>query len=251
MTKEERGTSWGGVTEWYSSYIEGEGTYQSTVILPNLLRLLGKKKGLRVLDVACGQGFFTRAFHTAGYDVVGADISPELIAEARKLSPPNIPYFVAPAGKLAFAKRASYDAVTIVLAIQNIKDIAEAFIEARRVLVPSGRLYMVLMHPAFRVPKNSSWGYDEVAGVQYRRVDRYLSEQQAELVVHPGKKDSPVTRSYHRSLQDFSKALGKADFAITKIEEWISPKVSQKGPRQVAEDTARKEIPLFMLIEAQ
>jgi hypothetical protein len=63
-----------------------------------------------------------------------------------------------------------------------------------------------------------------------------LSAQKAELLVHPGKKGSEKTVSYHRSLQDFSKALFKAGFAVTRLEEWISHKQSQKGPRQQAED---------------
>lgn len=246
--KPKRDTSWGAVTDWYSEYLETESdSYQSKVILPNLLRLIGKKP-VRVLDIACGQGFFTRAFAHVGHAVVGADIAKELIAEAKNLSP-KIEYHVAPADALRFAKPESYGTATIVLAIQNIENLHGVFAEAARVLASQGRLYLVMMHPAFRIPKSSSWGWDE-SGVQYRRVDAYLSEQRSELVVHPGQKNSPTTLSYHRSLQDFSKALGKAGFAITKLEEWISHKESQKGPRQAAENKARKEIPLFLMLEA-
>jgi hypothetical protein len=71
------------------------------------------------------------------------------------------------------------------------------------------------------------------------------------LLVHPGKTNSPKTISYHRSLQDFSKALFKSGFSITRLEEWISHKQSQKGPRQKAEDQARKEIPMFLMLEAR
>lgn len=246
--KPKRDTSWGAVTDWYSEYLETESdSYQSKVILPNLLRLLGIKP-VRVLDIACGQGFFTRAFAQAGHTVAGADIAKELITEAKKLSP-KIEYHVAPADALKFAKPKSFDAATIVLAIQNIENMHGTFAEASRALVVGGRLYLVMMHPAFRIPKSSSWGWDE-AGVQYRRVDSYLSEQRSELLVHPGQTNSPTTHSYHRSLQDFSKALSKAGFAITKLEEWISHKESQKGPRQAAENKARKEIPLFLMLEA-
>jgi len=242
-------TSWGGVADWYSDYLEtGEDTYQKKVILPNLLRLLGTKKGLKVIDIACGQGYFSRAFAEAGMTVTGADIAPELIDTARALG--GAEYFVAPADKLAFAKKESFDAATIVLAIQNIENLFGACDEAARVLTVGGRLYIVMMHPVLRVPKASSWGFDDEAKTQYRRVDTYLSQKRVELLVHPGKEKSPVTVSYHRSLQDYSKALAKAGLAITKIEEWISHKESQKGPRQSAENTSRKEIPLFMMIEA-
>lgn len=245
-------TSWGGVADWYSEHLEQtEDTYQRQVILPNLLRVLDLKKGTRVIDIACGQGFFSRAFAEAGAKVTGTDLSRELIERAQALSPKGIAYHAAPATDLAFAQDESFDAATIVLAIQNIEDISRTFAEASRVLTKGGRLVLVMVHPAFRIPKRSSWGFDETAKTQYRRVDAYLSTSREELLVHPGEKGSPVTVSYHRSLQDFSKALFKTGFAITRLEEWISHKKSQAGPRQKAEDTARKEIPLFLMIEAQ
>lgn len=246
-----RTTSWGGVADWYNDYLEtGEDTYQKKVILPNLLRLIGSKKGQRIIDIACGQGYFSRAFAEAGMTVVGADISPELLRTAQSLGGTDVTYYTAPADKLAFAKKESFDVATIVLAIQNIENLFGACDEAARVLTVGGRLYIVMMHPVLRVPKASSWGFDDETKTQYRRVDTYLSQKRVELIVHPGKEKSPVTVSYHRSLQDYSKALAKAGLAITKIEEWISHKESQKGPRQSAENTSRKEIPLFMMIEA-
>ncbi len=69
--------------------------------------------------------------------------------------------------------------------------------------------------------------------------------------MHPGQAKSESTISYHRSLQDYTKGLAKAGFSITRLEEWISHKKSQTGPRQEAEDTARKEIPLFLMLEVK
>ncbi len=69
--------------------------------------------------------------------------------------------------------------------------------------------------------------------------------------MHPGKRGGKsFTYSYHRSLQDYMKALRSAGFAITRLEEWISHKTSEPGPKAKAENTARKEFPLFMLVEA-
>ena len=56
-------TSWGGVADWYDSYLEtNPDSYQEKVIAPNLLRLIDIKKGMKILDLACGQGFFSRKF---------------------------------------------------------------------------------------------------------------------------------------------------------------------------------------------
>ena len=263
-------TSWGGVAGWYDELLEeGSDTYQSAVILPNLLRLAAPRAGMRLLDLACGQGFFSRAFAAAGADVVGADLGEELVERARAhaaggTAAPRVAYHVAPSDKLPFLKDASFDAVTIVLAIQNIERYRETFAEASRLLRAGGKLFIVMNHPAFRIPRRSGWGYDEAGKIQYRRVDGYLSEAAIEIVMEPGKAAASasqkgdksgkaaaaMTVSFHRSLQAYMKALEKAGFALARLEEWTSHKKSQAGPRQVAEDRARREIPLFMMLEA-
>ncbi|MEK7089586.1 MAG: hypothetical protein AAB920_02090, partial [Patescibacteria group bacterium] len=65
----KKNTSWGGVAEWYSELLGKEGTYQKEVVLPNLLRVMNLQKGETVLDLACGSGFFSRAFSAIGVKV--------------------------------------------------------------------------------------------------------------------------------------------------------------------------------------
>ena len=257
-------TSWEKSADWYDSFLkEGEDTYQNKVILPNLLRVLDIKKGQVILDLACGQGFFTRQFHNKGAKVIGIDLSPKMIKLAEQNLPKEIEYHVAPAHKLLFIKDNSIDAVTVILGIQNIENISGVFKEVSRVLKKSGRMFIVMNHPAFRVLKKSNWGFDENNKVQYRRVDEYLTESKVKIEMRPGSKSSKsseiskssglntYTISFHRPLQVYFKILGKLGFGVTRLEEWISPKQSQSGPRQKAEDKARKEIPLFLLLEAE
>lgn len=249
--QKDRSTSWGEVAPWYHALLEdGGSTYQRDLILPALLRILGAVRGVRILDIGSGQGFFSRAFHAAGASVSGVDISPELVELARKSSPKEVHFSVAPAETLPFPD-ASFDRAVIVLALQNIRDAQRALAEAARVLIPHGRLVVVLNHPSFRVPRFSGWGWDAELGRQYRRVDRYLSEIAEEITMHPGEEKSPTTLSFHRPLQYYAKALTKSGFSIVRIEEWNSHKMSEPGPRARAENRARKEIPLFLCIEAR
>lgn len=243
-----RTTSWGGVASWYGEHLEGEDTYHAKVVAPNLLRMLVPKKDEKVLDIACGEGYFSRLLAKEGARVFGADLSPELVKRA-KAQGGGPEYKVAPAEKLSFAKDGEFDAATCVLALQNMADPVGALKEARRILKSGGRFVIVLNHPAFRVLKRSSWGWDEAQNAQYRRIDGYLSAAKVEVDMHPGKKGGQKTISYHRSLQDFFKAFAAAGFAVVRLEEWISHRESGKGPRQAAEDTARREIPLFMAVE--
>lgn len=251
MKSENRSnTSWGSVADWYDEHLSGEDTYHAKVIAPNLVRMAGGQ-GRRVLDIGCGEGYFTRLLKAGGAEVVGTDIAPELIAKAKKQSP-DIVYHVASADALRFAKDRSFDVVTCVLALQNMEKLEAVVGEVARVLAVGGRFVFVLNHPAFRIPKRSSWGWDEGAKTQYRRLDAYLSASREKMDMNPGAAGAhDFTYSFHRSLQDHMKALASCGFAITRMEEWISHKKSEKGPRQEAEDRARKEFPLFLAIESK
>lgn len=242
-------TSWDKAAAWYDHMLQGEGTYQRELIVPNLLRTTAIKRGDVVLDLACGQGFFAREFAAAGANVLGVDASSKLIEIAKRASP-EISYRVAPADSIPFVKAKSVDKVAIVLAIQNIENAAGVFRECARVLKPGGPLFVVMNHPAFRIPHASSWGWDAKVGAQYRRIDRYLSELKTKIQMHPGHKPSEYTVSFHRPLQFYFKALNKAGLAVRALEEWNSHKKSEPGPRAKAEDISRKEIPLFLFFEA-
>jgi ubiquinone/menaquinone biosynthesis C-methylase UbiE len=250
--KHQKKTSWGSVTSWYDIMLADTESYQRKVILPNLLRLLDIKKGVRMIDVACGQGFFTHEFALNGARITGTDIAPELIAIAKKDASKEADFVVSSADALSFAKNDSIDAITIILAIQNINPIHTVFRECFRVLRAGGTLNLVMNHPSFRIPKSSDWQFDIKDNVEYRRVSRYLSESRVSIDMHPGdKKNTVKTISFHRPLQVYVKNLSNAGFMIDRLEEWASHKKSGRGPRQTAEDTARKEIPLFLFLRAK
>ncbi len=252
-------TSWDAVAGWYDELLEeSPDSFQAKVILPNILRILNPGQGLtlsgmKIIDIACGQGYFSRAFVAAGAKVVGADISPELIEKAKERSQ-NIEFHVAPADRLNFAENDTFDAAVIILAIQNIENLSGTMGEAARVLKPGGRLVVVLNHPAFRIPQKSSWEWDAKKGRQYRRIESYLKEYKIEIDMTPGEKDKSKkqkTISFHRPLQSYFEKLQSAGFVVAKLEEWVSHKKSQKGPRSLEEDRIRKEIPMFLMLEAK
>ena len=257
-----RSTSWGNVANWYNNLIENENdSYQRKLILPNLIRLIEIKKEEVLLDLACGQGFFCREFARLGAKVIGVDISAELIKIARLQMPfhsdggqarkdSSAKYYVAPADKLDFLKNESIDKITIILSIQNIENANDVIKEASRVLKPKGKLFIVLNHPAFRIPKKSSWGWDEAKKTQYRRLDSYLSESKEQVQMHPGDKPHEKTLSFHRPLQFYFKSLSKNGLLVSRLEEWNSHKVSEPGPKKEAEDRTRREFPLFLFLEA-
>lgn len=248
-------TSWGNVADWYDDHLEqNPDTYQSQVILPNLLRLLELKSGEKVLDLACGSGFFSREMaRVAGVEIVGTDISSELVKLAQENSKnfKNIKYLIANAENLASLEANYFDKVICILALQNIENIKLVFSEINRVVKKSGKILLVLNHPAFRIAGASSWLWDDVMKTQARRLDKYMSESKTEILMHPSKPDSEKTVSFHRPLQYYFKLLASTGLAVTRLEEWISHRESESGPRQKAENSARHEFPLFLCLEVK
>lgn len=244
-------TDWGQVADWYDQHVGDDGSeYHRKVVVPGALRLLALQTGETAIDVACGQGVLCRAIHAKGVQVTGVDAAMELIDSARKRSGDAIRYLVGDARDLVTLPDARFAAAACVLAIQNINPIAPVFVGVSRLLADYGRFVLVMMHPAFRGPKETSWGWDEPNKVQYRRVDRYLIPRKSPIVTHPGSDPHHYTWTFHRPLGDYVKALRNAGLLVDAIEEWPSHKESQPGPRSAAENMARKEIPMFMAIRA-
>ena len=253
-------TDWGGVADWYDQLVGEAGSeYHREVVLPGVLRLLAPQPGERMIDVAGGQGELARLLAGKGVEVTCVDAARELIAAARERqataiptasAPPPIQYLVGDARDLSFLRAGDFDGAACVLAIQNIHPIQPVCDTVARLLRPWGRFVIVMMHPAFRGPKETAWGWDADKQVQYRRVDRYLLPRKTPIVAHPGKDPGTYTWTFHKPLEAYARALRNAGLLIDAIEEWPSHKTSEPGPRAAAENRARQEIPMFMAVRA-
>ena len=245
-----KNTSWSPVAKWYSGIVgEGGHYFHEHVILPRLKSLLDPKSGESVLDVGCGQGVYARTLpHNVDY--TGIDVSKELIAEAKKLTKnAKHAYFVADSTKGIPVPSESFDHAVCILAIQNTKNGSLLIENTAKSLKKSGDFVIVMNHPSFRIPRQSSWGKDEAQKLEYRRINRYLSPLEIPINAHPGLSDSPMTWSYHQPLEYYVKAIKSVGMVITDLEEWTSDKKSV-GKVAKGENRARAEFPLFLAIRA-
>jgi ubiquinone/menaquinone biosynthesis C-methylase UbiE len=225
--------------------------FQKDIIMPGVFKLMNLKRGSRVLDLACGQGVFSRFLLSKGMQVEGLDVSEELIGFARSRSKPAIRFHVADARDASALKESSFDAVACLLAVQNMEEIGPVFRNVAHWLKPDGRFIFVTTHPCFRIPRQTHWGWDEEKKIEYRRVDRYATDLTIPIITPRVASSEGYTYTYHRSLQGYFEALAGAGLCVERLEEWTSEKTSEPGKRAKAENRARKEIPLFLALSAR
>jgi ubiquinone biosynthesis O-methyltransferase len=110
-----------------------------------ILRLAGGVAGQSVLDVGCGDGALTAAFHRSGASsVVGCDLDPRMIDRARTAAAEHempIGYALARAEALPF-RECSFDLVTAITVLAFVPRPSVALREIARVLRPGGRLVL-------------------------------------------------------------------------------------------------------------
>jgi ubiquinone/menaquinone biosynthesis C-methylase UbiE len=108
-----------------------------------LTRFVAQTKGKgKVCDIGCGPGHVARFLHEAGADVFGLDLSPAMVAEARRLNP-QIEF--REGNMLALdLPDASLGGITAFYAIVNLphETFPQAFREMARVLKPGGLLLL-------------------------------------------------------------------------------------------------------------
>ena len=241
-------TSWENVAEWYDGWVgKGGSQHHQQLAVPAVMQLLALSKGESLLDIGCGQGALAASVLKVGASYTGVDASPALLRKAQQYHP-QATFVLGDARKLSSLpglKSGSFATATFMLSIQDMDPLAPVLQAAASMLKPAGRLVLLMTHPAFRIPRQSGWGWDEGRKLQFRRVDSYLSPLAIPL-------NEGATRSYHRPLGVYINALGDAGLWVDQMLELTTYKqASGRGPRATAEQRANQEFPLFLALRAR
>lgn len=134
-------------TKQWDAYARMKQTYDERP-LAGLVRLTGVGPGERVLDVACGPGFLTRAFARAGAVATGLDATDAFLvfarAEAADEGLANVEFRAGDAERLPFDDGA-FDVVTCRAAFHHFPRPARVLAEMRRVCRAGGRVMVADM----------------------------------------------------------------------------------------------------------
>jgi SAM-dependent methyltransferase len=204
--------------------------------------------------VGAGQGVLAPFVTRAGAHYTGVDASPRLLDMARRHHGSLSRFLLGDARRLSSIRelqRGAFDAVVFLLSLQDMDPLDPVLAGAAWALKPAGRVVLLLTHPAFRVPRQSGWGWDEGRKLVYRRVDRYLTPLPVPMKTYPGKESRTTTRSFHRPLEAYVNALAKHGLFVDHMDEIPGLKGPTNAPSTRAQNLARREIPLFLALRAR
>ncbi|MEU2116021.1 class I SAM-dependent methyltransferase [Streptomyces sp. NPDC016459] len=203
-------------------------------VIPGLLAMVGDVRGRSLLDLASGTGFYSREFRRRGAtDVLGIDVSGEMVAVARRLEesePLGVRYEVGDVAEMRPLGR-RFDVALAVQLLSYAEDYATTERMCRNVhrnLRPGGEFFVLNQSPDYRFdgPTPEKYGFrSEPTGEEAEtgpqvRITALL--------------DPPISFVANRPRREvYEKALRSAGF--TELT-WVPLTVSEAGVREFGED---------------
>jgi SAM-dependent methyltransferase len=209
---------------------------------PAMRALLPDMRGLRVVDLGCGYGWFCRWARDQGAGrVLGLDVSERMLGQARAAgADPAISYERADLETLDLPV-AGFDLAYSSLAFHYVADAARLYGQIRRGLATGGHLVFSTEHPIYMAPARPGWRMD--GGAKTWPLDGYLVEGErttdwlgASVVKH------------HRTIGTTLNLLIQSGFAVEHVEEFC-PTPDQIAARPELADEVRR--PMFLIVRAR
>jgi SAM-dependent methyltransferase len=208
---------------------------------PALRAMLPDMRGLRVVDLGCGFGWFCRwAREQGAARVLGLDISDKMLARAQSAPMPGIAYEKADLERLSLAE-GHFDLAYSSLAFHYVEDIAGLFATVHRALVPGGHFVFSIEHPIYMAPSRPGWSIGP-DGKKTWPLDQYFMEG-------PRVTDwlARGVVKYHRALATTLNLLLRIGFTLRHVEEFC-PTAEQIASRPELEEELER--PMFVMIAA-
>ena len=179
-----------GYAAWSSVY-DDDGNPLIALEEPVVRGFFGQLNGREAIDIGCGTGRHTVALVEAGANVTAVDLTPEMMAIARrKLDGKPVRWLEdALPGPLPFPSE-SFDIAVLGLVIEHVAELDEAFREIARLLKPVGRCVVSMLHPDRTAEGQSARFIDPATGKRrpiltiHREISDYLdAARRASLVL--------------------------------------------------------------------
>ena len=246
---------WDTNAEAWDKKIGAGGGWQTTLIEPMVEQMLTIQAGESVLDIACGNGQFSRRLADLGAKVVASDFSPKLIELAKGRSSAygeRISYHVVDATDeaqllaLEGENQQQFDAAVCNNALMDMPAIEPLFRAVAKLLKPEGRFVFSIMHPCFNglaitmQPELPDYAQQPTYAI---KVSRYLSWDVSKGTAI---REQPLEQFYwHRPLHVLLNSAFSSGLVMDRLEE---PKLPDADAAKNAFDWANYDMPPLLFV---
>jgi ubiquinone/menaquinone biosynthesis C-methylase UbiE len=223
--------SYDSIAEWYDEWLRIQPLF-ADVIIPAMLEIIsatGDLRDRRICDLACGQGMLARQLAQRGAQMVGIDLSAQMLAIAQRkqvAAAHPIIYQQDDAQVGATLEDASFDGVVCNMALMDIPDLTATVRTVHRILRPGGWFIFSLAHPCVQMP-HARWVTRE-DGTMVRESGDYFAEGFWRPTDTSGVRGR--VGSYHRTISTYLNTLIQAGLPP---EHLIEPQGSAALVQQV------------------
>jgi SAM-dependent methyltransferase len=201
---------------------------------PVIFRTLGDIRGTSLLDLACGDGFYTRRFRIecGAAPVMGVDLSPKQVERAQAIEQrerQGIEYRVGDVLSLKVERR--FDTVTAIHLLHYLESTAEIEAALARVhgaLSDGGRFVTMIANPEFDLDRHDASDSKTKFGYYFSLAE---PGNGGRLRFHPGgfEKERELTVEFRRWERGF---LNGVAASVGFAPEWHDPFISSAGLEQ-------------------
>ncbi len=217
---------------WDERFGDEGNIFHRSLLEPSQIRMLKLREGDRVLDIACGNGHFSRRMAKEGATVVAFDMSEKFIEKAKDRSidfGERISYSVIDATEkeeLEKLGEKSFDAAVCTMALMDMAHIEPLIQTLGMLLKNNGRFVFSVMHPCFNSPTvrrviEQEDREGEIVRTYSVKVSEYITSTVKKGLGIIGQPEPQYY--FHRSITTLFGICFKSGFVLDRIEEPVFP----------------------------
>ena len=227
---QESKSRWERNAEHWDDYMGDESNrFHRELIRPYTEKLLNVKEGQKILDIACGNGNFSRRLAELGANVIAFDYSSKMVERAKlrtKDYTSRIDYRVIDAtnpDKLLELGNNKYDSAVANMALMDIANITPLIKSLHKLLKLNGNFVFSITHPCFQTPgvRKINETEEDIEGNLVSKnsiqLSKYLTPESYKTI---GIKGQTIPHfMFHRTLSYYFNLCFESGFVLDDIEE--------------------------------
>ena len=235
---------WNSIAAEYDMKIVRGDFFRNEILDKALIRNIGEIKNKTLLDLGCGQGYLSKIITSEGTNIIGIDISENLIEIANKRYKKEGTSFVVGniEEKLPFEDN-TFDTTISNMVFMDIENPKKTIKEIVRVTKNGGTFIFSVLHPIF------------TSGIIHKPIKDFLLHKPPSFLISNYKKEKQMmwnilnttkkTTVYHRPIEFYIQLLLDQNISPLGIEELTLPEKHNENGFQ----TMLHSIPMFLMVK--